>query len=106
LPNGLNLQKDSKKLSLYDTVGGTIMSNEQQHDDIFTRSEIPHDVSARSIAVPENDQNKGVFVDEDDAPFITALLEDTWNEVLNSSDFYDESDYLYGGAHFPPTIER
>ena len=80
------------------------MGNEQENNGMFTRSEIPHHVSARSITVPEGDQNEGVFVDE--APLITPLLEETWNDVLNPGDFYDESDYLYGGAHFPPTIER
>jgi len=106
LSNGLNLQKRFKKLSLHDTVGGAIMGNEQEHDGIFTRLEIPHGVSARPIIVPADDQNEGVFVEEDEAPFIMPLPEETWNEVLDPNDFYDESDYLYGGAHFPPTIER
>jgi len=87
-------------------VGGTIMGNEQRHDGIFTRSEVPHGVPPRPVTVPEGDQNQGVFADEEEAPFIMPLPEETWDEVLNPSDFYDESDYLYGGAHFPPTIER
>ena len=82
------------------------MRNKQQLDGMFTRSEVPHGVSARRITVPEGEHNEGGFVDEDEALPLQPLPDDAWDEFLNPNDFYDESDYLYGGAHFPPTIER